>query len=141
MQNTNFLNLIFRLLWAWIAVLAAASGAHAQCLAPKSAMAKSNRIDPQALPNAQRAFSAEMLRHLGRREENETGLGSNLFFSPYSTYMALLLAYFGASSHTEEVLQQGLHLKGQEKARVMESYQMERFFQVFITTKKLSTEC
>jgi serine protease inhibitor len=93
-------------------------------------MAKSNRIDPQALPNAQRAFSAEMLRHLGRREESDTGLGSNLFFSPYSTYMALMLAYFGAANHTESVLQKGLHLKGLEKARVMEAYQMERFFQV-----------
>jgi hypothetical protein len=40
------------------------------------------------------------------------------------------LAYFGAANHTENVLQKGLHLKGLEKSRVMESYQMERFFQV-----------
>ncbi|XP_059486944.1 serine protease inhibitor 88Ea-like [Neocloeon triangulifer] len=117
------------LLWASIALLAAVSGAQAQCLGGKSAMTKTNRLDPQALPNAQRAFSAEMLRHLGRRDENDTGLGSNLFFSPYSTYMALLLAYFGSASTTEEVLQKGLHLGQIEKGRVMEAYKMERFFQ------------
>ncbi|CAB3370529.1 Hypothetical predicted protein [Cloeon dipterum] len=117
------------LLWASIAILAAVSGVQSQCLSAKTTMAKTNRLDPQALPNAQRAFSAEMLRHLGSRDESATGLGSNLFFSPYSTYMALLLAYFGAANNTEEVLQHGLHLDNVEKERVMEAYQMERFFQ------------
>jgi hypothetical protein len=44
--------------------------------------------------------------------------------------MALMLAYFGAANHTEEVLKKGLHLEGFDKSKIMSAYQMERFFQV-----------
>lgn len=91
---------------------------------------ESRMLDQQALPNAQRSFSAEMLRQLGRRENaDDSTPGPNLFFSPYSTYMALLLAYFGSSGTTEDMLQKGLHLQNIPKDKIMEAYQMERFFQ------------
>ncbi|KAF4529448.1 hypothetical protein B566_EDAN014224 [Ephemera danica] len=103
----------------------------AQCLQQSNLPLEGRtQLDHQALPNAQRAFSAEMLRQLGKRESTDDSTpGSNLFFSPYSTYMALLLAYFGAAGHTEAVLQKGLHLQDLPKDKIMEAYQMERFFQ------------
>jgi serpin B len=38
---------------------------------------------------------------------NPTG---NIFFSPYSVYNALLLAYFGAANHTEKDLRAALRI-------------------------------
>jgi len=48
---------------------------------------------------------------------------SNLFFSPFSTYNALLLAYFGSSSQTEMELYNVLNLKwASKKEQVRSAY-------------------
>lgn len=50
----------------------------------------------------------------------------NQFFSPHSTYRALLLAYFGAEGKTKESLERALHLGwAKNKSEVSNAYQKE----------------
>jgi len=50
-------------------------------------------------------FAVSMLDVIRQSTPNE-----NVFFSPYSTYHALLLAYFGSTGETEKELAKVLHL-------------------------------
>ena len=59
----------------------------------------------QELFTGEQAFSIAMLREA--TAVNPTG---NVFFSPYSVYNALLLAYFGAANQTERTLQAALRI-------------------------------
>ncbi|KAH8369460.1 hypothetical protein KR009_011681 [Drosophila setifemur] len=54
---------------------------------------------------SQRNFSIQLLNEIRKSRPNE-----NVFFSPYSTYHALLLAYFGSSGNTESELSRALLL-------------------------------
>lgn len=50
----------------------------------------------------------------------------NIFFSPYSTFHALLLAYFGAKGNTETELKNVLNLNwANNKYDVMQAYRFE----------------
>lgn len=50
----------------------------------------------------------------------------NHFFSPHSTYRALLLAYFGAEGKTKQSLTRALHLGwAKNKSDVVSAYEME----------------
>lgn len=70
----------------------------------------------------QRKFSVSLLDALQKARPNES-----LFFSPHSTYRALLLAYFGAKGGTEKSLKKTLQLDWAEsKADVSQAYEMER---------------
>lgn len=70
----------------------------------------------------QRKFSVSLLDALQKARPNES-----LFFSPHSTYRALLLAYFGAKGETESSLKRTLQLDwAQSKADVSQAYEMER---------------
>lgn len=51
------------------------------------------------LYKGQTIFTANFLDALNKASPNE-----NLFFSPYSLYHALLLAYFGSANQTEKAL-------------------------------------
>ncbi|XP_017057596.1 serine protease inhibitor 88Ea [Drosophila ficusphila] len=67
-------------------------------------------------------FSISMLKQVRRHQPN-----GNLFFSPFSTYNALLLAYFGSSGVTEKQLYNGLNLKwSSSKEAVRSAYRMEK---------------
>uniref|UniRef100_A0A336MIP5 CSON001726 protein n=1 Tax=Culicoides sonorensis TaxID=179676 RepID=A0A336MIP5_CULSO len=51
----------------------------------------------------------------------------NLFFSPYSLYRALLLAYFGARNETETALVESLKLHwAQDKSEVLTAYKQDK---------------
>lgn len=70
----------------------------------------------------QRNFTVSLLKSLQEATPNES-----LFFSPHSTYHALLLAYFGARGETEESLKDLLKLDwAASKADVSEAYHLEQ---------------
>lgn len=64
---------------------------------PKGSLAK--------LYSGEQAFSLNMLDAITKVAPND-----NIFFSPYSVFHALLLAYFGAANQTQKYLENVLHL-------------------------------
>ncbi|EDW84140.2 uncharacterized protein Dwil_GK13977 [Drosophila willistoni] len=74
------------------------------------------------LYRGQQEFSVSMLDAIRKATPNE-----NVFFSPYSTYHALLLAYFGATGETEQQLQKILRLNwAKNKEEVRSAYTIEK---------------
>ncbi|XP_017064844.1 serine protease inhibitor 88Ea [Drosophila eugracilis] len=72
--------------------------------------------------DGEREFSINMIKQI--RENHPTG---NLFFSPFSTYNALLLAYFGSSAATESELAQVLKLGwATSKDQVVSAYTISK---------------
>lgn len=63
-------------------------------------------IDPFAIYSGQPQFAVSLLNTLQKATPEK-----NHFFSPHSTYHALLLAYFGAEGQTLETLERALFLK------------------------------
>lgn len=61
--------------------------------------------DKHFLYRGQQDFSVSMLDAIRKATPNE-----NVFFSPYSTYHTLLLAYFGSTGEVEQQLTKVLHL-------------------------------
>lgn len=91
-----------------------------QCLSENDAspLTKSARVN---LYNGQQSFTVALLDAINKATPNE-----NVFFSPYSTYHALLLAYFGARNQTEAGLKEALHLNWAEnKNQVAQAYRFE----------------
>ncbi|CAH1727566.1 unnamed protein product [Chironomus riparius] len=67
-------------------------------------------------------FTANFLEAMHKGNPNE-----NLFFSPFSLYHALLLAYFGSANQTEKGLKEVLQLHwANSKADVFKGYQFEK---------------
>lgn len=62
-------------------------------------------MDRSQLYRGQQAFAMRMLAAIQKATPND-----NIFFSPYSTYHALLLAYFGARNNSAKELVDVLHL-------------------------------
>ncbi|XP_055848011.1 serine protease inhibitor 88Ea [Episyrphus balteatus] len=80
---------------------------------------KSIRSD---LYRGEQAFTVSMLDAINKATPNE-----NIFFSPYSTYHALLLAYFGARNETEAELIKALNLNWpKNKNHVRQAYIAEK---------------
>lgn len=78
----------------------------------------------------QRNFSVSLLDALQAATPTES-----LFFSPHSTYHALLMAYFGARGETEAALRKTLRLDwATNKAEVSEAYHLEH------TARKIRSE-
>lgn len=74
------------------------------------------------LYRGQQAFTVSMLDAINKATPNE-----NIFFSPYSTYHALLLAYFGARKETEAELTKALNLNwAKNKNHVRQAYRLEK---------------
>ncbi|XP_030559568.1 serine protease inhibitor 88Ea-like isoform X1 [Drosophila novamexicana] len=74
------------------------------------------------LYRGQQEFSVAMLDAIRKATPNE-----NVFFSPYSTYHALLLAYFGATGETEQELTKTLRLSwAPSKEAVRSAYRTEK---------------
>lgn len=89
-----------------------------QCLTRNDSAA----ISADKLYYGQRKFSVNLLDALQKARPNES-----LFFSPHSTYRALLLAYFGAKGLTEQSLKKTLQLDwAKSKADVSHAYELER---------------
>lgn len=74
------------------------------------------------LYTGEQKFTLNMLRAI-----NQTVPRDNVFFSPYSTYHALLLAYFGAQGQTEQELREVLELGwAKNKWDVFQAYHSEK---------------
>lgn len=88
-----------------------------QCLSDDDSVKSS----PEKLFLGQRKFTVSLLDALQEATPTES-----LFFSPHSTYHALLLAYFGAKDDTEASLKNVLQLDwADSKAEVNEAYRLE----------------
>ncbi|XP_021935517.1 serine protease inhibitor 88Ea-like isoform X2 [Zootermopsis nevadensis] len=96
-----------------------------QCFSPDDTKVQNSPNTRQDLFIGEQAFSLAMLREAVA--DNPTG---NVFFSPYSVYNALLLAYFGAANQTELSLKAALRIpESQSKISTMQAYRFEKYFQ------------
>ncbi|KAK9503695.1 hypothetical protein O3M35_010202 [Rhynocoris fuscipes] len=78
-----------------------------------------------ALYTGEQKFSLSLLQAI-----NSVMPAENIFFSPFSVYNAMLLAYFTASNHTEAALHKALYLpNSQDKLSTMQAYRLEKYFQ------------
>lgn len=104
-------------LFAVVVGVCFASSVSAQCLSEDDHV----KTTSDKLYLGQRKFSVALLDALQTATPTES-----LFFSPHSTYHALLLAYFGAKGETEEALKNVLQLDwAASKAEVSRAYHLE----------------
>lgn len=89
-----------------------------QCFRPYSE-SQPNKNAHADLYSGQQEFSLALLNAINKVMPNE-----NLFFSPYSTYHALLIAYFLSGGQTESYLKKVLRLK-ESQVRNMTKYAEE----------------
>ncbi|XP_017861409.1 PREDICTED: ovalbumin-related protein X [Drosophila arizonae] len=102
------------------------------CGTPTDASMSSLRSD---LYRGQQEFSVAMLDAIRKATPNE-----NVFFSPYSTYHALLLAYFGATGESETELANVLRLNwAPNKEAVRSAYRTEKKLRE-VRTKEMPLE-
>ncbi|RZC42426.1 ovalbumin-related protein X-like [Asbolus verrucosus] len=82
-----------------------------------------DRTSRLGLYTGQQGFSLALLQAINQLMPNE-----NLFFSPYSTYHALIIAYFLAGGQTESYLKKALRLDAtQTKPDVYNAYTLDKF--------------
>lgn len=92
-----------------------------QCLSDNDSqlLSKTARAD---LYRGQQAFTVSLMDAINKATPND-----NVFFSPYSTFHALLLAYFGAKNETEDELRKALKLEwATSKSHVIQAYRLEK---------------
>ncbi|XP_018579836.1 serine protease inhibitor 88Ea-like isoform X2 [Anoplophora glabripennis] len=93
-----------------------------QCF-PPYASNQPERKTHADLYSGQQGFSLALLNAINKIMPNE-----NLFFSPYSTYHALLIAYFMTGGQTESYLKKVLRLdQSQNKSDIYAAYKTDKF--------------
>lgn len=124
MQSTKFS--CTTLLVMVIGVTLVPTVCRAQCLSDDDTI----KSTADKLYLGQRNFSVSLLDALQVATPSES-----LFFSPHSTYHALLMAYFGAQDETEAALKKTLQLDwATNKAEVSKAYHLEH------TARKIRAE-
>lgn len=92
-----------------------------QCLTENDSAQPFNKDARSKLYLGEQTFTLNMLKALQNTSSDE-----NIFFSPYSTFHALLLVYFGAKGNTEAELKNVLNLNwASSKIDVMQAYRVE----------------
>lgn len=92
-----------------------------QCLTENDGGQPFNKESRSKLYLGEQTFTLNMLKALKNSSPKE-----NIFFSPYSTFHALLLVYFGAKGSTETELKNVLNLNWtNSKFDVMQAYRLE----------------
>ncbi|KAI8429849.1 hypothetical protein MSG28_000352 [Choristoneura fumiferana] len=85
----------------------------------------SKKLDPEArtsLYRGQLEFTLNLFNKI-----NEAYPEDNIFFSPFSVYHSLLLAYFSSGGHTEQALQQSLQISHTlDKINLMTAYKVDK---------------
>ncbi|XP_037956550.1 serine protease inhibitor 88Ea [Teleopsis dalmanni] len=105
-----------------LAVFTTTSIAQENCLSDNSITPPTRVGLVSQLYKGQQAFTVSMLNAITKATPNE-----NIFFSPYSTYHALLLAYFGSRTHSEQELIKALNLDwAKDKNQVKSAYVIEK---------------
>lgn len=108
-----------RLLWSVAALIAVANG---QCLSENDVASKLAKGSKTKLYSGEQEFTLSLLEQVNRVSSTE-----NVFFSSYSVFHALLLAYFGSTGNTEQSLKKVLKLDWSEsKFDVMQAYRLEK---------------
>ncbi|XP_076254875.1 serine protease inhibitor 88Ea-like isoform X2 [Rhynchophorus ferrugineus] len=93
-----------------------------QCFPPYDGQ-QPNPAGHNILYSGQQEFSLALLNAINRIMPKE-----NLFFSPYSTYHALLIAYFMAGGQTENYLKKVLRFdQNQQKYDLYAAYKLDKF--------------
>lgn len=96
-----------------------------QCLTADDSSPRTSQDARQALIHGQHEFSLSMLNTVNAQSQ-----GSNIFFSPFSVYQAMLLAYFVSANQTEGSLKRTLFLpESQDKLSTIQAYRLEKYFQ------------
>ncbi|KAI4466275.1 serine protease inhibitor serpin [Holotrichia oblita] len=81
------------------------------------------QIGRKSLYGGEQEFSLNLLRDI-----NQLNPEGNIFFSPYSTYHALLLAYFISAGKTEQFLKKALRLDpGLDKIDLKTAYKVDKY--------------
>ncbi|XP_037923407.1 serine protease inhibitor 88Ea-like isoform X2 [Hermetia illucens] len=92
------------------------------CLTENDSAQFPSKTDHLNLYSSEQAFTVSLLDAINKATPSE-----NIFFSPYSTFHALLLAYFGSSQETEASLKNALRINwAQNKMQVMHAYRHEK---------------
>ncbi|KOB77737.1 Uncharacterized protein OBRU01_03503 [Operophtera brumata] len=85
----------------------------------------SKKLDPEARTNLYRGqltFTLNLFNSI-----NEAVPDDNIFFSPFSVYHALLLAYFSAGEQTEQSLRRSLQIgENTDKVNLMTAYKVDK---------------
>lgn len=76
-----------------------------QCLTPDDTKVTTDPNARLALYKGEQQFALSLLQTI-----NGLMPAENIFFSPFSVYNAMLLAYFSASNHTEAALKKALFI-------------------------------
>lgn len=117
-----------RFLWnsplvvALIGFMAVAEVVRGQCLSENDVSSNLNKAIKSKLYSGQQDFTLSLLEQVNKVTSTE-----NVFFSSYSVFHALLLAYFGSKSQTEAGLKNILRLQwADNKFDVMQAYRLEK---------------
>ncbi|XP_075235461.1 serine protease inhibitor 88Ea-like [Lycorma delicatula] len=96
-----------------------------QCLTKDDTKSTTDPNARLALFKGQQEFSLAMLQTVNSMQPQ-----GNIFFSPFSVYQAMLLAYFVSANHTEDSIKKAIFLpKQQDKLSTMQAYTLEKVFQ------------
>ncbi|KAL4709183.1 hypothetical protein ACJJTC_008111 [Scirpophaga incertulas] len=107
-----------------IAVIAAlaVSSAHSQCFSKDDSTKK---LDPEARTNLYRGqlvFTLNLFNAINKAVPDD-----NIFFSPFSVYHSILLAYFASAGNTERSLKQSLQIADSlDKINLMTAYRVDK---------------
>lgn len=94
-----------------------------QCLTADDTRLLTNPKSHEALYHGQQNFSLDLLGQINKRYTSN----ENVFFSPYSIYHALVMAYFIAANHTETALHKALRFGADhDKVDVLQAYKFEK---------------
>nr|AIO11228.1 serpin [Hesperophylax occidentalis] len=84
--------------------------------------AQAQNSSREALYRGQQTFTLRLFEVINKIKEKD-----NVFFSPYSVYHALLLAFFTSANQTETNLRKALQLGSESKVDLMKAYQLDAY--------------
>lgn len=95
-----------------------------QCLTSQDDRFSTSRRSRDALYRGQQDFSLALLAEINKHQKST----ENVFFSPYSTYHALIMAYFLSANQTERALHSTLRLGAdQDKRDILQAYKLDKY--------------
>lgn len=105
-----------------IVVLFVVSTVTSQCFYKDDSSKKLNPEARTALYNGQLGFTLNLFNTI-----NDAVPDDNIFFSPFSVYHSLLLAYLSSGGQTEEALRKSLEIEdGLDKINLMTAYKVDK---------------
>ncbi|KAJ0181166.1 hypothetical protein K1T71_003251 [Dendrolimus kikuchii] len=103
-------------------VLFAATAVNSQCFYKDDSSKKLNPEARTSLYRGQLEFTLNLFNAINKAVPND-----NIFFSPFSVYHTLLLAYFAAGGETEQALRKSLEIdEALDKINLMTAYKVDK---------------